>query len=195
MAIVYFSQSRCFPRCPRDTLCFVKLGVRFSWSFLGAAALSVLGCQNYHHSLQRSQGYYEQNQYEMALAVLRNLEADQSSLDSADLVRYCYLRGMTDYRLGFRDDARYWLGLSKAAQAQAQGALQEDESARLEKTLMDLNRDVFGAEAFPEPPPSECVRPSDCDDGMSCKDGVCVPIEDPAAVELPKRAEPATAAE
>ena len=46
--------------------------------------------------------------YEHALALWRALEADSDSLRPDDQARYAYLRGMTDYRLGFRADSRHW---------------------------------------------------------------------------------------
>jgi hypothetical protein len=107
-------------------------------------SLVTLGCQNYSDQLQRAQSYYERNQYEMALAVVRNLEADQDSLSDSEAVRYCYVRGMTDYRLGDEVNARYWLGLSVAAAKDNPQALSADEKARVAETLAELNAAVFG---------------------------------------------------
>jgi hypothetical protein len=143
----------------------------------GFAVLSV-GCTNYRDQLQRGQGYYEQNQYEAALAIWRNVEPDQSALTRPEMVRYCYLRGMTDFRLGYRDDARYWLGLAKAATPAGEPALQPDEAKRLEETLAELNADVFGL-AKEEGTAGEtlgdsCQWTSDCDTGYACQEGTCV---------------------
>lgn len=104
----------------------------------------IWGCQNYSDQLQRAQSYYERNQYELALAVVRNLESDQDSLTQVEAVRYCYVRGMTDYRLGYKSDARYWLGLAKASLKHAPSALQADEAERVNETLDELNRPIFG---------------------------------------------------
>ncbi len=105
-----------------------------------------VACQNYSDQLQRAQSYYERNQYELALAVVRNLESDQDSLSDTEAVRYCYVRGMTDYRLGYHDDARYWLGLAKASIKRSPSALAQDEKERLEESLDELNGPVFGIE-------------------------------------------------
>lgn len=107
-------------------------------------SLVTLGCQNYSDQLQRAQSYYERNQYEMALAVVRNLEPDQDSLSDAEAVRYCYVRGMTDYRLGDEVNARYWLGLSVAAAQDNPQALSADEKTRVTETLAELNEPLFG---------------------------------------------------
>ncbi|HET7539498.1 MAG TPA: hypothetical protein VFK05_06490, partial [Polyangiaceae bacterium] len=67
------------------------------------------GCATYREELNRGQRMYEENQYEQALALFRVLEEDTDSLRPSDRARYAYLRGMTDYRLGFRADSRHWL--------------------------------------------------------------------------------------
>lgn len=124
----------------------VQVGAAFLRAALGMCVCLTLGCQNYSDQLQRAQGYYERNQYEMALTVVRNLEADQDSLSQTEAVRYCYVRGMTDYRLGYESDARYWLGLAKASIKNTPGALQSDEVERVNETLDELNRPIFGLE-------------------------------------------------
>lgn len=145
------------------------------------ACLGALACQTYRDQLSRSQGYYEQNQYELALAVLRNLERDQDSLDPAERVRYCYLRGMTDYRLQYRADARYWLGLSRAAEAEAKGALGSDELARLDNALTELNKSVYGAPKGSEGASADevqrCQWSSECNQNQICESGHCVSIQ------------------
>lgn len=165
----------------------------------GVGLMLLSGCQNYGDQLARGQGYYEQNQYEAALAVWRNLEPDQDSLSRPEVVRYAYLRGMTDYRLGYKSDARYWLGLSKAALNHVQGeegepaALQPDEMKRLDETLTELNNEAYGlsgaeteeVEALGE----KCVWTSDCDTGFSCQDGMCLQAEGPIAKETGSEAD------
>ena len=79
-----------------------------------APLLLVLGCATYREDLNRGQRLYEENQYERALAIWRVLEADMDSLSLTDQARYAYLRGMTDFRLGFRPYARHWLGVARA---------------------------------------------------------------------------------
>lgn len=140
------------------------------------------GCQNYGGLLQRGQGYYEDNRYELALAVFRQLEPDQDSLDAPERVRYYYLRGMTDYRLGYVSHARYWLGLAQASEQRARGSLNEDERGRLDKTLANINRAVFGLESAKGRPAQQrlgepCEWTSECDSGFVCEDSMCVHAE------------------
>jgi hypothetical protein len=108
------------------------------------AALFLLCCATYRDHLSRGQRLYQENKYEDALAIWRVLEADMDSLDEGDQARYAYLRGMTDFRLGFRDDARHWLAISKAINAAHPGGLAGDWPARVDAARTDLNREVYG---------------------------------------------------
>ncbi|HEY0462743.1 MAG TPA: hypothetical protein VGC79_00980 [Polyangiaceae bacterium] len=102
-------------------------------------------CATYREDLNRGQRMYEENQYEHALALWRVLEADSDSLSPNDRARYAYLRGMTDYRLGFRADSRHWLAIAKVTDRAHPGSLSAAWQERLEQSLTDLNQDVYGA--------------------------------------------------
>ena len=108
------------------------------------AALLTLGCSTYREDLNRGQRLYEENQYEHALAIWRVLEPDADSLSLNDQARYAYLRGMTDYRLGFRPYARHWLGIARAIDKEHPGGLNQEWRDRLDKSLADLDKDVYG---------------------------------------------------
>lgn len=119
--------------------------LRHSWLALALLAGGAqLGCAGERAALLRGQAYYEDNQFERALAIWRNLERRQSDLSPSDFARYAYLRGMTDYRLGFHLDARHWLGLAQVAQQQSPSALDSAWASRLDSALADLNRRQFG---------------------------------------------------
>jgi hypothetical protein len=106
--------------------------------------LAAVGCTTYREDLNRGQRLYEENQYEHALAIWRLLEADTDSLSDNDQARYAYLRGMTDYRLGFRPYARHWLGIARSLEKEHPGGLNQEWRDRLDKSLADLNNDVYG---------------------------------------------------
>lgn len=137
-----------------------------------------LGCNTYADMLQRGQVYYQENEYERALAVWRELDADRSALRPAERARYYYLRGMTDFRLGYAPDARYWLGLAQASRTEHPSALDEDEIERLDETLASLSRKALGleqeAEASGQVLGDKCAWTSECDTGFVCEAGVCV---------------------
>jgi hypothetical protein len=157
-------------------------------------AVCVGACATYQEDLNRAQRLYHENEYERALAIFRVLEEDTDSLSRNDQARYCYLRGMTDYRLGFRPDARHWLALAKATEQEHPGGLSPDWKQRLDEALTDLNRDVFGGaevgdqsastaversmtDAAPPPtapPTGTCQSTTECPNGQACQGGLCV---------------------
>jgi hypothetical protein len=144
---------------------------------IGSAAHAALGllfslsaCSTHRDALARGHWYYEDNRFEQALSVWRELERDESRLRPYERSRYAYLRGMTDYRLGFRDDARHWLGLAKAIEQLHPGGISPEWMERLDASLDDLDREVFGLgardgdviqsiEAPQVPPPSDAEKP------------------------------------
>lgn len=125
-------------------------------------ALAAIGCTTYREDLNRGQRLYEENQYEHALALWRVLEPDTDSLSSNDQTRYAYLRGMTDYRLGFRSYARHWLGIAHALDKEHPGGLNQEWRDRMDKSLADLNNDVYGgSERFDKSSPAFVEKPAD----------------------------------
>ena len=118
--------------------------MRTSLVLLLAIALGPVACATYREDLNRGQRMYEENKYENALALWRVLESDTDSLSLNDQARYAYLRGMTDYRLGFRADSRHWLAIAKATEQEHAGGLNAEWKGRLDESLNDLNQDVYG---------------------------------------------------
>lgn len=143
-------------------------------------ALAALGCTTYREDLNRGQRLYEENQYEHALAIWRMLESDTDSLTDSDQARYAYLRGMTDYRLGYRPYARHWLGVAKAIDKAHPGGLSQEWRDRLDKSLADLNTDVYGG-----------AERSDTTSSTSVEHPADAPA--PAASDLPSTASPTPA--
>lgn len=135
-----------------------RRAAQFACAVLTAGLLSgAVGCTTYRDHVNRGQRYYDENEYEKALALWRALEPDMDSLSDQERARYCYLRGMTDYRLGYRSHARHWLAVAKAIEKKYPGGLEEDWRHRADEAIEDLNKDVFGVERFDAneaPPPA-----------------------------------------
>jgi hypothetical protein len=104
---------------------------------------ALASCATYHDELMRGEQDYEKNDHERALAVFRALDANQSHFDVTEEARYAYLRGMTDYRIGYRADARHWLAIAKAVDDENKDALPADWKSRLVAALNELNAQVF----------------------------------------------------
>ncbi len=134
----------------------------------GCVALFVFalsGCATYKQDLERAEKHYAENRFEPALAIFRVLEDDLDSLAPSDQARYAYTRGMTDFRLAaisiagsgaadprksFRMNARHWLAVAAATEKASPGGLTLDEKKRMDETLEELNREVYGgAESLP----------------------------------------------
>jgi hypothetical protein len=104
------------------------------------------GCDTYRDELARSQRAFEHADYERALAIFRALEPDVGGHFSLqEQAQYAYLRGMTDYRVGYKVDARHWLALAHAIDSSRTGLLPSDWKARIKDTLGELNEQVYAA--------------------------------------------------
>jgi hypothetical protein len=136
---------------------------------LGALAVLVVfaGCQTYQDDLTRAQRAFEQNQHERALAILRQLEPDTSRLSLSEQAQYAYVRGMTDYRIGYKVDARHWLALCRTMEQQTAGLLPEDWKKRAVEALNEMNENVYGGGL--ESLSNAKKKPSDDSEGTSKK--------------------------
>jgi hypothetical protein len=142
--------------------------MRTSVRLVAVLALALSACSTYRDHLNRGQRMYDENEYERALSIWRSLELDMDSLSFNDQARYAYLRGMTDYRLGFRPDARHWLAIAKAIEMEHPGGLSGDWKARTEDALGDLNKEVFGgSEAVADSESTAVERTKSPKDGES----------------------------
>jgi hypothetical protein len=123
-------------------------GARLALAAVVALSSSSFACTTYRDQLVRSQASFEQNEHERALGLLRALEPNVTRLSMPEQAGYAYLRGMTDYRIGYRADARHWLALAKAYDDAAPGTLPSDWRARMTDALEEMNKVVY-AEGLP----------------------------------------------
>jgi hypothetical protein len=139
-----------------------------------AVALScgpmLAGCATYQDDLARGQRAFEGSEDERALAIFRILEPDTSHLSESDRAHYAYLRGMTDYRMGYKSEARHWLSISSAMVKQTPDVLPEDWAKRMNDALKELNEAVYasGTEALTNTPGQ---KPAASDDDSSSSGG------------------------
>jgi hypothetical protein len=112
---------------------------------LVVALAGACGCTTYHDDLVRAREAFDQNAYERALGLFRALEDDTHMLAGHERAQYAYLRGMTDYRLGYKADARHWLVVCKMIDDGRPGTLPGDWRTRLDETLAELNEQVYAA--------------------------------------------------
>jgi hypothetical protein len=134
---------------------FVSLARLAPWALATSIGLSfgLPGCQTYGQDLERSQKAFERADYERALAIFRSLEPDVTRhFSPQEQAQYAYLRGMTDYRVGYKVDARHWLALAHAIDSSQLNVLPKDWRGRLKDTLDELNEQVYtqGIESLAE---------------------------------------------
>lgn len=108
-----------------------------------ALAFAAASCTTYQDDLARGQKAFEQHDYDRSLAIFRELEPDTSRLTVDERARYAYLRGMTDYRIGYRADARHWLSVAKSIVTNVPGAMPGDWVKRTDDALAELNEEVY----------------------------------------------------
>ncbi|HMJ54882.1 MAG TPA: hypothetical protein VK540_22555 [Polyangiaceae bacterium] len=109
-----------------------------------AAPLALASCVTYSEALNRGQRHFQANEYEQALAIWRSLERDIDSLPPGDRARYAYFRGMTDYRMSLREDARHWLAMARAYDQAMPGGIEDAWRERMKEALKDLEGDLRG---------------------------------------------------
>jgi hypothetical protein len=112
---------------------------------LASVLASLAGCATYHDDLTRGERAFEASEHERALAIFRTLEPDQGRLSVPDRAHYAYLRGMTDYRIGYKAEARHWLSVASALEQQTPDSLPEDWTKRMKESLKELNEEVYTA--------------------------------------------------
>lgn len=114
-------------------------------SSVGLLAPLAAGCATYQDELSRGERAFEASEDERALAIFRNLESDTGRLGDADRAHYAYLRGMTDYRIGYKAEARHWLAVAAALDQATPGSLPADWAKRMGEALKELNEEVYTA--------------------------------------------------
>ncbi len=110
---------------------------------LGALVLG--GCTTYRDELVRAQNAYDANEHETALAIERAIEPNAPYLNPSERARYYYLRGMTDFRIGYRSEARHYLAIARAMENENAGALPAEWKTRMNETLLTLNTEVYSS--------------------------------------------------
>jgi hypothetical protein len=105
--------------------------------------MGTAACNTYADDLARGQRAFESSEHERALAIFRALEPDLSRLPPDSRAHYAYLRGMTDFRIGYKAESRHWLAVAAAIEKQNPGSLPGDWQKRMSEALKDLNEAVY----------------------------------------------------
>jgi hypothetical protein len=107
-------------------------------------ALTV-GCAGLSDDLRRARRSYASAAYEDALTWLVAVEGDIPAATTAQRAGWHYLRGMTEYRLGHRREARHYLALAHVIAGDRGEGLQPQWRRTLAITLSELGDELPGA--------------------------------------------------
>lgn len=88
--------------------------------------------------MNRAETAYGAARYEDTLIWLRDLEADAPSMDLQMRARYYYLRGMTEYRLGHREDSLHYLAVAREVVGDGGAGLRPEWRQIMDRTLTEL---------------------------------------------------------
>jgi hypothetical protein len=148
--------------------------------FVALSAWAVGACTTYQDDLNRSQRAFDASEHDRALAILRQLEGDEGRLSVTDRAHYDYLRGMVDYRIGYRLEARHWLALAAAIEQTTPGSLTPDVTKRLNDSLKELNEAVYsgGMEALSNDPTKAKPAQDEDETPRDSKDSQAAPDKD-----------------
>jgi hypothetical protein len=120
-------------------------GAAAPWVIVLCLGLAPAACATYQDELSSGQRAFEASEHERALAIFRVLEPDMARLSTSERAHYAYLRGMTDYRIGYKAEARHWLSLAASIEQAVPGSLPDDWTRRMQESLKELNEEVYTA--------------------------------------------------
>ena len=98
----------------------------------------ILGCTSLSSELRTAQLLYTDARYEDAMLWLTELEGETTEMSESELARFYYLRGMTGFRLGQREDALHYLVLAEQLSVNNADRLPESWQPVMQRTLDDI---------------------------------------------------------
>lgn len=132
------------------------------------------GCHYYEHRVDHAQQAYEQERYADADAWLDLLDTHVGEMDEHLEGRYYYLRGMSEYHVGHRDEALHHLALARQV-TRGQDHLTQAEQETLERTYAELVPSTGTHHAAPAP----VVAPAPAQDAAPAADAPLAPATAP----------------
>lgn len=106
--------------------------------FVCACAIGLVSCTSVATELRTAQLLYKDARYEEALAWLTELQTATASMERDELARFYYLRGMTGFRLGQREDALHYLVLAEQISNEDSGRLPQAWRPVMARTLQEI---------------------------------------------------------
>lgn len=107
----------------------------------------VPACAALRDDMGRAESLYDASQYDESLVWLADLEDDAAVMDHDMMARFYYLRGMTAFRLGKRDDALHFLALAREVAGDRGDGLRPEWKQAMDRTLVELTPSDASAHA------------------------------------------------
>ncbi len=103
------------------------------------ALIALTGCTTWTQEIRQAELAYDEARPDAALAWLDVVGDDNlGRMDLGDRARYLYVRGMTEFRLGRRDDALYHLALAREVSGGDGVGLRREQRELMNRTLTEL---------------------------------------------------------
>lgn len=113
------------------------------------------GCTTWSNEIHQAELAYDEARPDAALAWLDVVGDDNvGRMELQDRARYLYVRGMTEFRLGRRDDALYHLAMAREVAGGDGVGLRREQRELMDRTLAELTPTEHMSHR-PPPPASE----------------------------------------
>jgi hypothetical protein len=97
------------------------------------------GCTTWSNEIHQAELAYDEARPDAALAWLDVVGDDNvGRMELQDRARYLYVRGMTEFRLGRRDDALYHLAMAREVAGGDGVGLRREQRELMDRTLAEL---------------------------------------------------------
>lgn len=101
-------------------------------------ALSLTACASLRDDMGRAEAAYDASDYDSSLVWLEDLESQVPDMDVPMRARFYYMRGMTAYRLGKRNDALHYLALAREVGGPRGEGMRAEWQQQMDRALTDL---------------------------------------------------------
>lgn len=106
---------------------------------MSVVLVALAGCTTWSHEIRQAELAYDAARPEAALAWVDVVGDDNlGRMELSDRARYLYVRGMTEFRLGRRDDALYHLALAREVSGNDGVGLRREQRELMDRTLTEL---------------------------------------------------------
>jgi hypothetical protein len=106
---------------------------------VSAVVAALAGCGTLSNDLIQAENAYEEAKYDEAEVWLADIDSGVAKLDTEHRARFYYMRGMTAYRLGRRNDALHYLVLAREEAGNSQAShISAEKRQIMERTLVEL---------------------------------------------------------